>query len=326
MFYDELETFSRLHKYVCLLGDFNARTSCLSDITTVDILQQIGVSPESLFSTDVADQLKQYSLDIERVSQDVKVNEFGRNIVDFCKNNGAIILNGRAFHGKGMGKTTCKDKSVVDYALCSITLVEFLTHFDVLDFCPLFSDAHNAIELHLKVKHIPRNKPGDEKKSTIKSWEEHKKDLFVENIDKTKVQDLINKLNAVTIINKCEINSFMQEIENIFEHSKTMTFTSFTVKSPTSVTDSKDKAWFSHDCRSARKKYHLAKRMYKYNKTQENYQQLVNNSKNYKKEINKSIVKHKRETRKKIREMRQKSPNDYWKYINSLNKKTKNMI
>ena len=76
--------------------------------------------------------------------------------------------------------------------------------------------------------------------------------------------------------------------------------------------------------RQEKNKYHLAKRMYKYNKTQENYQQLVNNSKNYKKEINKSIVKHKRETRKRIREMRQKSPNDYWKCINSLNKKTKN--
>ena len=101
--------------------------------------------------------------------------------------------------------------------------------------------------LHLTPQETRRNKPGDEKKSTIKSWEEHKKDLFVENIDEKKVRDLI-KLNAVTIINKCEINSFMQEIENIFEHSKTMTFTSFTVKSPTSVTDSKDKAWCSHDC------------------------------------------------------------------------------
>ena len=193
MFYDELETFSRLHKYVCLLGDFNARTSCLSDITTVDddILQQIGVSPESLFSTDVADQLKQYSLDIERVSQDVKVNEFGRNIVDFCKNNGAIILNGRAFNDKGMGKTTCKDKSVVDYALCSITLVEFLTHFDVLDCCPLFSDAPNAIELHLKVKHVPRNKPGDEKKSTIKSWEEHNKIYLLKTLTKRRYRILL---------------------------------------------------------------------------------------------------------------------------------------
>ena len=45
MFNDELETFSRSHKYVTLLGDFNARTGSLTDITIPDdeMLHQIGV-------------------------------------------------------------------------------------------------------------------------------------------------------------------------------------------------------------------------------------------------------------------------------------------
>ena len=42
LFYGELESFSRSHKYVFLLGDFNSRTAELS-ITDGDILQQLGV-------------------------------------------------------------------------------------------------------------------------------------------------------------------------------------------------------------------------------------------------------------------------------------------
>ena len=96
MFYDELETFSRSHKYVTLIGDFNARTGSLTDITIPDdeMLHQIGVSPESIYSMDTADQLKQFNLDTERVSLDDKTNEFGRNIVEFCKNSEMVILNG----------------------------------------------------------------------------------------------------------------------------------------------------------------------------------------------------------------------------------------
>ena len=44
-FYQGSESFIRSYKYVPLLGDSNARTSALSDITTKDdeILRQVGV-------------------------------------------------------------------------------------------------------------------------------------------------------------------------------------------------------------------------------------------------------------------------------------------
>ena len=83
-----------------------------------------------------------------------------------------VILNGRAFLDKGIGKTTCKDRSVVDYAICSIMLVHLLTHFDVLDYCPLYSDAHNAIEIHINITHAPNDKSKNKKKKLVKSSEE----------------------------------------------------------------------------------------------------------------------------------------------------------
>ena len=66
MFYNELETFSRSHRYVCIHGDFNARSAELSDITITDddILKQLGIDSEIIYSSDNTDILKEFDLDI----------------------------------------------------------------------------------------------------------------------------------------------------------------------------------------------------------------------------------------------------------------------
>lgn len=99
--------------------------------------------------------MKKYDLDIQRVSKDNKVNAFGKHLIEFCKNNDMLIMNGRAFSDKDIGAATCKDKSVVDYVICSSSSVALLSHFQVNEFCSLYSDAHNAIEFSLISKKIP---------------------------------------------------------------------------------------------------------------------------------------------------------------------------
>lgn len=58
--FNELENFSRSHKYVCINGDFNARIAELSDITITDddILKQLGVDSEIIYNSDNTDILK----------------------------------------------------------------------------------------------------------------------------------------------------------------------------------------------------------------------------------------------------------------------------
>ena len=72
MFYNELETFFRSHRYVCIHGDFNAHSADLSDITITDddILKQLGLDSEIIYSSDNTDILKKFDLDIIRVSKD----------------------------------------------------------------------------------------------------------------------------------------------------------------------------------------------------------------------------------------------------------------
>ena len=70
-----------------------------------EILRQIGVNSESIFMSDSTDMMSRLNIDIKRVSKDSKVNTFGKQLIEFCKNNDMLILNGRAFGDKGVGKT-----------------------------------------------------------------------------------------------------------------------------------------------------------------------------------------------------------------------------
>lgn len=126
--------------------------------------------------------MKRFNLDIQRVSEDNKVNAYGRNLIDFCRNNDMFILNGRAFSDRCIGATTCKDKSVIDYVICSSSSVALLSHFEIKDFCSLYSDAHSVIEFSLKSQVHCQNKDF-QAEGKHKRWKESKKQLFVENLD-----------------------------------------------------------------------------------------------------------------------------------------------
>ena len=58
------------------------------------------------------------------------------------------IVNGR--FGTESKRTTCKDASVVDYALMSSNLLTEVLKFSVGLFDPLLSDTHNALSLDLQ--------------------------------------------------------------------------------------------------------------------------------------------------------------------------------
>ena len=123
-----------------LTGDFNAQTSVLDDCLQVDLSLHIPVSDEYKVDT-VLDK---------RVSQDSKVNEYGRKLINLCISTGLRIVNGRLHEDKDMGKYTYIKKrgcSVVDYVIGSSDLFKYIHNFKVNDHTS-FSD-HNSIELSL---------------------------------------------------------------------------------------------------------------------------------------------------------------------------------
>ena len=67
------------------------------------MLRQIGLNSELVLMSDSIDMMNRLKIDTIRISKDSKVNSFGKQLIDFCKNNAMLILIGRAFGDKGVG-------------------------------------------------------------------------------------------------------------------------------------------------------------------------------------------------------------------------------
>ena len=66
--------------------------------------------------------------------------------------NSLYIANSRIGKDKTiLVKKTCNDLSVVDYLIISANLFSVIKNFDVLDYDPLFSDVHCALQFSFSV-------------------------------------------------------------------------------------------------------------------------------------------------------------------------------
>lgn len=79
MFYSEIEHFNNTNKYVLLMGDFNARTGLMCDLTDIDeqIYEYIDVDTNSVFDKTFANMLSDKNILLGRHSQDDTCNKFG---------------------------------------------------------------------------------------------------------------------------------------------------------------------------------------------------------------------------------------------------------
>ena len=106
-------------------GDFNSRTSVYPDYIVNDEFDHMSVLPdEYIFDTQMP-----------RFSQDEgHVNNNGLLLLDFCKQTGLRIMNGRVGNDSGTGRYTFvghRGCSVVDYGICSQNLFNFIKEFEV---------------------------------------------------------------------------------------------------------------------------------------------------------------------------------------------------
>lgn len=121
-----MEQYSDLPWLLC--GDFNARTSGLSDTDSVG--ENRHAQPlndlEELF-----DDVPQ----TQRKTKDSGVNNFGQKLIELCKEYGLLIVNGRT-PSDSEGEITCvanRGRSVVDYFLCTGQLYDLVTDMFVAD-------------------------------------------------------------------------------------------------------------------------------------------------------------------------------------------------
>ena len=81
--------------------------------------------------------LNDSNIPLSRVSQDKTKNSHGDKLIELCRNSNIFIMNGRIATDKMVGKTTCQDKTVIDYAIGSPDILCASRDFNIGDFNPL---------------------------------------------------------------------------------------------------------------------------------------------------------------------------------------------
>ena len=100
-------SFSNESKYICLLGDVNARTA--TDTDFVDLIKNRHVDD---YNTDFVDHFTNV------------LNNLKMPLNRICKGNSMFIVNGRVGNDTNIGRFTCRNASVVDYCIACPELLK----------------------------------------------------------------------------------------------------------------------------------------------------------------------------------------------------------
>ena len=114
--------------FIC--GDLNARAGLDPDFIGNDSDKHVPLDPSYIIDSNI----------LQRHSEDTKVDESGKQVIELCISSRMRILNGRTL-GDSFGKFTCQKStsaSVVDYMLASEELLKDVIYFHVQPFQPIF--------------------------------------------------------------------------------------------------------------------------------------------------------------------------------------------
>lgn len=314
-----------------LIGDFNSRSGVSRDYTITDeFLSKL--HDDNILQTESAhilSKLEEYGVPLERRSADSTTNTYGLQLIELCKSNDLFILNGRLGTDRQNPKTTCKDRSTIDYCISNVNLIQRINNFCIQEFSSLYSDSHCGVTLTVKSVYQPssqaENKPSPNPR--LKLWKQENADSFLANFDSHKLSQInivLNSLKQKQTVSKSDIDNVTCDIEDVFHNACEGAFGMYTPceKAPTRP----NKPWFNTECRLARNSYHKTRRLYNRFKT-DHYKYLLKTvSKKYKCVISKNIRRHKDVTIERLRQLKSKDPKEYWRILNGSKPKSENHV
>ena len=239
------------------------------------------------------------------------------------KNTGILIVNGRVGNDTNMRKCTCKNVSVIDYAIASPSFFPDFCHFDVLPFNDTFSYIHCPIHVKIgrnnsKSVEVGINTHDNSGKQIKSNWKQ--KFVFSSNIDSSRfyeLRQLIELLQTTDSVTQENTDFFCGEIKEVLLYSA-FAFGALGIKSNNSKRKprKRSKPWWNDGCVINRKKFNHARKKYANDSSKENGSLKNSSSKAYKRSINKAMNKFDKDLHQKLRSLQRKNPKEYWQIIN----------
>ena len=307
---NEISFFSRKGD-VYLCGDLNSRTGQSRDFIMND--SAIPGLDDNSIPLDTP---------IRRKSLDNETNRYGICLLDLCKSTGIRILNGRKF--ANTDKMTCftaRGESLIDYILTFERNFCDISDMKVLDFNEYSNHAPITISLRIGTD---RSSTANATQKTYYKWDDTQRNDFI--------QLLSNDIHLLYSI--CEENDSIDVTVTKFSEFITDRANQFFKKCVTKCKEnifssadfSEKQKWFDNDCYLKKLKVREAVKAYNVCKTAENRNKVFACKKDFKYHCRKRKQKYNQERYKKMNEVRQKNPKQFWKIFKSRKSSPENNI
>ena len=195
---------------VIVMGDMNGRTGEKQECVVVDesnVCSEIDVTRLNHIPADSmisVNDLENKGMSVMRVNSDKSMNDYGNRLINVLTGADMIILNGRAFSDKGVGKKTFynhRGESAIDYVICNKDALYEIVDFNVHD-ANIYSDhviVSFAISTCMNCNEL-ENKY--EEKRVYAKWKQSKKDEYSEKIGSEEVCNRVRELSELLVGNR----------------------------------------------------------------------------------------------------------------------------
>ena len=275
---NDIYHFSSLYSLpFCLIGDFNCRTGVLTDFMNFEeeICDIAGIDADDTDFLDFKEDCVDLGVPIERFNSDSHVNEHGKKLIETCQALDLKIVNGRFGSDKEVGNFTCfnaNGKSVVDYAIVSHELLQYISEFAVESFDKSFSDVHCPISIAFSGKTgsecisetdvvNPNNELPSQENLTLQyeqfsfSWDNNREQQFRSELSAEVAEELLVSLEEVkNDSTQDKIDSFCSKFKKVLiEAAKKPNV--YKLKDSSKSVPRTTKPWFDRECRINRSCY-----------------------------------------------------------------------
>jgi hypothetical protein len=266
-----------------------------------------------------------------RSSQDFCTNQYGTLLLDFVRQTGLRIMNGRIGADAGVGKYTYVGSagcSLVDYVISSVDIMRLFHSFEVTDpnilsdHCEVrFSLLQNNYEFIEEVTETVNNKNNEYIKFKYK-WNTMHTDEYCRNVSSIEFQNslgfICESLNDIT--ENCDIDTnigqFLSLIDQVCEplFKVNLSNHSFNPK----FKDEKHQQWFDEECKQKRNTFYNCLDAYRFENNNINRVNMCKSRSEYKNTIRRKRYAFRKGKTDQLLQMKYTNAKKYWSMLKEV--------